>query len=1093
MANDKQLYPKLIKDVEQLKNVAPGVFCFFGESYKSLILFSPDTSDIPIPTAHEIVEQITQILKKYPPVACLYIFEEMYRRHNLDLTVAQIADLRSAYLDILRSYSSEPHVKNLVAYSKLMRDEKQQFISEYAAFIADDALVNNPKAIAELIQTGGPEFHRAIRKHGLIDTIKYRWWKRNELYAALEEVEKLSPSEFIFHRYFDALDLSHAGYYARQRLARYKAEIDQLPVEFKFEFILKNPSRAVGFFSDERFINELTNRRPDLFFKLISLKELTTSDIFKGELFLSPDGFAGNLVDAAVRVGNFEEIKFLESQIEGLGWTSIRYPALRENIQQAKEKAEKEARKEEKGKQEAAGVAVTSGPNLAIVKVELSDITQLDRVLKENQHCKKLEVYSPCAIFVVDFSRQQEKLAKKHAGIKTPVTIYRAALEQTIYLPPVFSIGACEVSTIGISSEQFQEAYKAKGSPDEINFKPVKLGVLARVGQWLSNVFGRTKKSNNERKVSENPAIQITHPIRISALRSASSAVKMMHVFSGSESSMMEEISGDTESSDESLKIYSPSSKSRMLYKEALQAFYKGDYHTAVKKICALMESVQGKYNKETEDQLNTTVNDEAGLRTELLVRILQEVNADFLDYLMVDELMQQELSDDALGAMSRMREAVAHLFGGFTIDRFGFPSVPEKWRGPVQLFVLERQFLNLDVKSTTYKSKALKLQREYMDIVKEYETMPLARAMASKSKLVSFCASTDEIAKSRVTVMNMFERDPSKLVEQMFDVISQNKIAEPSGFISNVVAKVGIEAIVLYACDVYPNGLEILLKNSSWFLWLLRKNKVELTELIRGVPPQCRQILRKYLPSEFNNAKNALNESFNLDVENVLNGEYSAKQKFSDPFFIDEIEANPAQKIRIIERDDIYAVYKNYAPNYTGGIQQMFDKYTRNENLPEDLILKVIEQAGMPQVIQCITTLSPQGLRILLARKLLPEKESYLQALASSDFPEVRQTLRGSGFILSDKVKEILARKMRKNVEALTDHDNPDQEKARAKLNDKFFVAELFFPENVEQLKKFETTFPGLLQEVVSAQMYSLRESIAQAQVRASSIPKPF
>ena len=1079
MSSEKVLHPVLVDTndgVTELDNVANDAFYFMGPGYPmSLLQRRPGLEvghiEVTAPNVNivDIENDLPQILEEYPPIARLYVLEKFFRHVGFPVVLDEskqqkyIDALRKAYLDILEAHGITPLVASLIQRASILQDLNKSDAARLAAVHERNVDPQGDRqVIRRMILEGNAEDRKKIRQKGFIDAVRFPW-NRNELYRMLEAAEKTDPAEFILHRYFDAVDSPNKGFYARRRLANYKAEAEQLPVEFKVEYILKNPSRAVGFFYDEQFIHELTNRRPDLFFKLINLKKLTTSDKFKGKLFVSPHGFAGKLVEAAAQVGTFEEIKRLESQIEGLGWTAVRYPTLREKIKEAKDKA----KKAEKGKEEAS-VAVALRSHLTTAKVELSDIAQLDRVLKENQKCKKLEVYTPSAIFVVDFSQQQKKLSDKHAGIKTPISIYRADLETPLYLPAEYSIGICSVSTTYVSSDEFQQAYHAKVSPAEMDFKPVQLGFLARFGQWLSKAFSRTKKFN----IAAN-AIK-KEPVQITGKAVPLSTKKMKRIFSSSELSTSEK-SGDTESvnSEDDVSV-SNASDSGKLYQEARDAFVEGNYTVAIEKIRDCTYLIL-KMRKSSEDERSCVVNH--------LMGILQKTKANLLDYLMVDELMQQDMPD--IGPLVSLRTAVVQLFGEFTLTESNFSHIPEQWRGPFQLFVLERQFLNLKNPNTiAYKREAVRLQEQYMAVLKEHQDMPLARVMAAKSRLVSYHQSSTEIAKSRVTVMNMFERDPKRLIEQMFDVLDRNELAEPSKFISTVIAKVGLDPLTSYVRDIYPKGLEILLQNSPYFRGLLFSNQLKLVGIIRNTTPQFRQILRKHLPSEFERAKMALHEAFTLDVHSVLNGTSSAEKMFSDPFFIDELEANPQQRELIFERDDLYAVYGKYGTKYHD-VAILFQQYARNENPPEDSLTKVIAQAGMREVLNCIIGNCPYGLRILLekypaAREILKSKEFYLQALAGSDFPEVRHTLRQCRFELSEKVKEILARKMRKNIEVISDH-----EKAEEKLKDQFFVAELFVPENVEELKNFEAKFPGLL--------YRVAESVAQAQVRASSIPKPF
>ncbi len=1075
MANDKkQIHPQLITKLARLNDVAQGAFYFFGSGYPPLSLMSMDNSEIIIPRAHEVIEQIPHVVEKYPPAACLYIFEEIYRRHNLDLTRDQIATLRAAYLDILRSHSDKPHIRKLVASSKLVRDENRCFIPEYETLVAeditirlnlDDSYQNNPQAIEQLIRTNKPEVHRAIRKYGLIDTIKYRWWKRNALYAALEEAEKLAPAEFILHRYFDAKDSAQSGYYASKRLVKYKVEAEQLPVEFKVEFILKNPERVIDFFHDPRFIDELTNRRPDLFFKLINLKELVSTHAFKAELFATPFNFSGKLVEAAANVGTFEEVKYLENQLEGLGWTKERYPRLRDKVEEAREKANENAKKDAKGKEESDGVAIIRiNTGYTTAKIELDNVSQLDKMIVTYKNAKKLEIFTPSAILVVDVS--------KKAGVPTEISVFSVDPTHTVYFPEQFSIGACKISTRYISSEHFQAAYFAKVSPSEIIIKP--LGFFGRIAQWLRGT----------RKPVVPPKIKKEEYVKPGV---SSSVVKMRAAFSASE---REDTDTQSSSSEDQPKEFKASDSSVVLYKSARKSFLDGKYEEALRTIHELMSSLQGKYRHS--DDGSTKNQDEVGLITKLLREILREAKADITDCLMVDELLQQKVSETSLNELTHVRAALVHLVSECDYKTINYQILPLQWQGPFQLFLLERQFLDLSAQKNTitYKREVEKLQKNYMAILENNRENLLAKAMAASSQLLNYQVSY-EVAKARLAVMGMFERDSHLLIKQMFSVLAQNQLSEPSQFVSSVILKLGekgLGEIMQYVRDFYPSGLEMLIQASKYFAGLLFENELRLMNMVRNVCPEMRQALRKFLPDKFSAAKKALKESLDLDVQNILNGESLAEQKFADPSFVDEIEAHLDVKKQILDNDDIYNIYKKHEHNYSHGIQQLFNIYAKNENPPEDLLPALINQAGMVQVLKCVSTLCPHGLKILLDRQLLPEKEYYVEALARSDFVEVRQTLRQSGFELSEKVKGILARKARKAVEAIV-----EREIAQEKLNDKFFVDELFMPENKDYLIKFENKFPGLLKECIPGHLCHLVQASAAEAINTQLRPLTF
>ncbi|MDX2164796.1 MAG: hypothetical protein SFW07_05185, partial [Gammaproteobacteria bacterium] len=707
-------------------------------------------------------------------------------------------------------YSVQPHeiVTDLILNPK----NAEFFLAANSAYRR--LLVNKPDLIRQMIQKGKPELHYAIRKYGLIDTVRFPW-RRNELYRALEAAEKTDPSEFILRRYFEASD---NGYYARKRQAKYKTEADELPVEFKVAFILKNPERADYFFDDEVFKRDLISKRPDLVFKLIELKEKLVSR----ESDLRYKLFSDAILDAALKVGTFKDIKQLQDLLDDMKWTMQGHPLLRLNV----DKAAESAASKDKGKEE------SSSHKPFTAKVEIKSLDELNAVLDEYKDFTRLEIFLPEGILVVDNSSRQKK-----------VNYYTDQMQYSLRLSEYFS----EVvpTVVLLSSHEFLDAFQRKISPDTLPKQSPSSGFFGRFMNWWRN---RNATSTPQRVLKASlPRVKTSHELIAGSLTSASE--------------------DDIQNSEER---GSPIPKAKSTYKNARDEFLAGNYEEAMKLFDEMFLSFEGEYT--VDPNVSVKGYDSVSLTLAFLLEILRKNNANFLDVFMIDELMLQKKAQISLANLTQLQSALHIFLGQFDYSHVDYRILPKEWQIAFQLFMLERNFLTMEQNKNDFagQREVNRLQEKYLALVKSSKQDPLVQAMAKRSHLLNYDSGCN-VSKARITVINMFEKDPAN-IQQMFNVLEDGQLKKEaaSKFVSETVAKVGIYKVMYYIREPYHCGLNILIENSAHFRELLLKNNKLMLDIAGYGVPEMRQALRNPKLTLPEAVKIALTTAVEKDVEAV-------------------------------------------------------------------------------------------------------------------------------------------------------------------------------------------------------------------------------
>lgn len=792
------------------------------EGFTEIPIVRPDVS------SPELDKVLDNWLKDFPPAVQLFILEKLYRDIHVFLDGEQVRNnyinaLKSKFRKIFQVHTDALLVADIIKISSILGDDEEakaqnlKILHPYnlklklevdlkvpndvkmEEIVADlryypkhidyfmgagsqyrKMVANSPQTIREIISAATPVALHDMRKTGVIDAVLFPW-RRNALYRALERAEQTSPTRYIFLRYFEAPEDS---FYARRRKAQYKADMDQLPIDFKINFIIEHPE-YLNYFFDKKLVEDLKSRL-DLFFKLLQ----SHSGPLMLKLFHSRSDIGVNgLFSAAVEICDKEERQLLLNRLVGYEANHT----MEEVRDEDRELFSKN--KSDKGKAEEAveSSEVKCKYGNVVAKVEINALSAIPDVLAQHKDFRDLEVFLPFGVLILQVVPENETI-----NVRFYCTLENQSKETSVFRVREYFPGST-FKPIFIETLKLRQAIKLKISPDDLSELPPRLGLFARIRAWW-----------NSRKVNRAvvPVIAET-----SVDRQSSSEI-------------------DTESiPSDSAEGRSPESKAKVKKTSSAVVFHEGQLQEFIKEYEAIAELCREKNYKtaadafhgmckrleedypaqKSEESFSEMEDDGSFLREVSVVSITEEdlllalteiVNRSAVTRL--ESLFMSELLKSLFSANPEFNKYM--LTFSSSVTKLPKTSDEKPFDVPTKLALLEEKYRKYRFEKGSFRLRLLsdfaswfriirELQIEYLGVLRQADlTDPAIKALVLGSELLSFTTERDKISDARIEIMKIYADDPVFVLEQKFRLSSDplveiTKGMELSGIVDYIIA----------------------------------------------------------------------------------------------------------------------------------------------------------------------------------------------------------------------------------------------------------------------------------------------------------------